>query len=172
MTLLTPLRSNLQGRQARKSVLSQFKQMDMYIYVKTWCIGVPYCTCMVSICGSCICKVQNSQDLHCCIYNWNSPLYTHILSALFRQWRPQVCLSTLAPMTLMHPWSSQSPLEKEALAVCLCWLPRFLSETQPILHAGEVHPAWEVVYPSADSLDRRVPSLFDWWNSKDWIYCA
>ena len=90
----------------------------MYIYVKTWCIGVPYCTCMVSICGSCICKVRNSQDLHCCINNWNSPLYTYIL------------ISSLQA-TLMHPWSRKS--FGEGIACCV--------------HAGEVYPAWEEFLP-------------------------
>ena len=75
-----------------------------------YCCALLY---LVSIWSSCICKVLNSQDWHCCIYSWNSPLY-------MRQWRPQEWLSKLAPMTLIHPWSIQSPLERESLVVCLC----------------------------------------------------
>ena len=92
-----------------------------------WQLGVLVClTVPGSICSNCICKVLNSQDLLSCIYSWN---------------RPQEWLYKLPSMTLIHPWSIQCPLERESLAVCLCWLPRFLPETQPVSHAGVRHSA-------------------------------
>ena len=121
---------------------------------------------ILSSCHNCICKVENSSNLHCYICRYYSPLYMCIWSALCMLWKPLEWSATLAPMTLL-PWPTHGSVEKDSLGGFVCWWPRCPLGRLPVSHAGGVHPGWEVISPSFDY----VPFFLHWWRSKD-LHCT